>query len=82
MHNGHIFELELKGLKKLMKKISKYKFYFLFPNAPIVLKNQKDDEEIFSFWINELGEKNHNKDCFYFFSRIRLNNKFINFMVI
>ena len=53
MQSGHILELKLKALtKKLTKKYRNTNFNFLFPDAPIILKNPKDDGEIYRCWID------------------------------
>ena len=52
IQNGHIFEQRLKVLtKKITKKYSKTNFNFLFPDAPLILKEQKIEGEIQRGWM-------------------------------
>ena len=52
IQNGHIFEQRLKVLtKKITKKYPKTNFNFLFPDAPLILKEQKIEGEIQRGWM-------------------------------
>ena len=52
IQNGHIFETRMKNLtKKIAKKYSKVHFNFLFPDAPVVLPEQKVPGEVQRGWM-------------------------------